>query len=131
MTDEPKPQPGKVGVTPIARVLFLAQLEEQEKKGLAKYGTTLQTHNGRNAAHDAMQELVDAWQYLVQLDLEYRCALGHISQLEKALKDSCCCCGNGEGFTLSGWYPGKECSHDCEVWRLVRSKEVNGESDKG
>ncbi len=39
-------------------------------QGAAKYGTTLRTHNGRNAAVDAYQELLDASVYLHQLWLE-------------------------------------------------------------
>lgn len=39
-------------------------------QGRAKYGTTLRTHNGRDALVDAYQELLDAAVYLQQAYLE-------------------------------------------------------------
>jgi hypothetical protein len=44
----------------------------QVQKGLEKYGVTLHTFNGRSAALDAAQELVDAFAYLTQLKLEHK-----------------------------------------------------------
>lgn len=38
--------------------------------GIERYGHPLQTHNGRDAAEDAYQELLDAAHYLKQLHLE-------------------------------------------------------------
>lgn len=70
MTDQPMPIPGKQNVTPIARKMFVGILDAQEQKGIATYGTTLQTHNGRDALLDGMQEAVDLFQYLVQAKLE-------------------------------------------------------------
>lgn len=40
--------------------------------GIERYGHPLQTHNGRDAAEDAYQELLDAAHYLKQLHLETR-----------------------------------------------------------
>lgn len=57
-------------VGPEARRLFEAILQQQEAKGLEKYGRALSTDNGRDALLDAMQEAVDLWQYLAQLRLE-------------------------------------------------------------
>lgn len=64
------PTPGKHNVTPEARRLFLEILAEREKKGIETYGTTLQTHNGRDAFQDSLEELVDCFQYLVQHKME-------------------------------------------------------------
>lgn len=38
--------------------------------GIERYGRPLQTHNGRDAIEDALQELEDAAHYLKQADLE-------------------------------------------------------------
>jgi chromosome segregation ATPase len=47
-----------------------ALLEERGLMGLRKYGTSLMTWNGRDPYIDAMQELLDLWQYLTQGQLE-------------------------------------------------------------
>lgn len=70
MTDQPMPTPGQQDVTPIARRMFVGILDAQEQKGIATYGTTLQTFNGRDALLDAMQEAVDLFQYVVQARIE-------------------------------------------------------------
>jgi hypothetical protein len=70
MTDQPMPTPGRQNVTPIARRMFFEILDAQERKGIATYGTTLQTFNGRDVLLDGMQEAVDLFQYLVQAKLE-------------------------------------------------------------
>ena len=70
MTDQPMPTPGRTNVTPVARRVFFEILDAQERKGIAKYSTTLQTDNGRDALMDASQECVDLFQYIVQARLE-------------------------------------------------------------
>lgn len=70
MNDQPMPTPGRTDVTPIARRVFFETLDDQEQKGIAKYGTSLQTFNGRDALLDAQQEAVDLFQYLVQARIE-------------------------------------------------------------
>ncbi len=70
LTDQPPPRPGRSDVTPVAREMFLTMLAHQEAKGIATYGTTLQTHNGRDPLLDALAEMVDALQYLVQAYME-------------------------------------------------------------
>lgn len=45
-------------------------LQERVSKGIQTYGTTLQTFNGRSAVLDAMEEAVDLFQYLCQIELE-------------------------------------------------------------
>ncbi len=60
---EPKPKPGDKNVAEMViddinlRVLF----------GMKKYGTQLQTNNGRDALMDAYQEAIDLTLYLRQL----------------------------------------------------------------
>lgn len=68
--EQPMPTPGTRNVTPIARRMFVGILDAQEKKGIEKYGTTLQANNGRDALLDAMQEAVDLFQYLVQAKID-------------------------------------------------------------
>ena len=70
MTAQPMPKPGGVNVTPVARRMFGSILDAQERKGIETYGTTLQTFNGRDALLDAMQEIVDSFQYVVQAQIE-------------------------------------------------------------
>jgi hypothetical protein len=76
MTPQPPPTAGRRPVTPYARAEFLRLLAEREAAGIATYGTPLHTHNGRDALQDAKEELLDAWQYLCQLELEREGAAG-------------------------------------------------------
>lgn len=59
---EPPPQPGRLDVLP----LVLADLQARSDAGLQKYGTRLQTENGRDALTDAYQEALDLCMYLRQ-----------------------------------------------------------------
>ena len=63
---QPMPQPGRMSVTRAV----MADLEARERQGIAKYGTTLLTFNGRDALVDLYQELLDAAQYVKQAILE-------------------------------------------------------------
>lgn len=69
--DQPLPTPGGENVTPVVVQWFNRDLLARERKGIATYGTTLQTWNGRDAGLDAWEELLDLAQYLVQLRLEH------------------------------------------------------------
>ena len=51
--------------------LVIADMEERRRMGIAKFGTPLQPHNGRDARRDLYQELLDAVFYERQ-DLEER-----------------------------------------------------------
>ena len=68
--DEPAPRKGENPVGKTAFSTFHNVFVEQTRKGFEKYGTYLMTFNGRNAYHDAMQELVDILMYVTQLHLE-------------------------------------------------------------
>lgn len=81
MADQPMPVTGKEDVTPLARTLFLEMLKTRERRGIETYGMTLQTHNGRDPFQDALEELIDGWQYLVQASLECMDALRDIKRL--------------------------------------------------
>lgn len=70
ITRMPQPSPAETGasiaVTPFARENFLRLFDAAEERGVATYGTTLKTFNGRSARLDALEELIDAWKYLEQ-----------------------------------------------------------------
>ena len=59
---EPSPKRGKRNVAD----LVLADIQARVEMGYRKYGTKLQTFNGRDALWDAYQEAVDLVMYLRQ-----------------------------------------------------------------
>ena len=59
---EPPPTQGKVDVT----TEVIKDLEERAEIGAKKYGTRLQSHNGRRGIVDAYQEALDLCVYLKQ-----------------------------------------------------------------
>jgi len=61
-TREPMPHKGNIDILP----LVILDLQERDKVGRKKYGTTLQSNNGRNALVDAAQEAMDLVMYLRQ-----------------------------------------------------------------
>lgn len=65
-TAQPAPQPGHTSVTDAV----IADMQHRRAQGTAKYGTELQTHNGRDAMMDAYQEALDLVMYLKQALLE-------------------------------------------------------------
>ena len=65
-TPQPQPQAGKVDVAPVV----LADIQARVEAGKQKYGTLLQTNNGRLALWDLYQELIDACMYIRQRILE-------------------------------------------------------------
>jgi len=67
---QPMPKPGSTNVTPRAREDFPRRLDARERKGVETYGTTLQTFNGRDATEDTLDELIDAYQYVVQIKIQ-------------------------------------------------------------
>lgn len=62
ITDQPPPVPSSGDVW----ALVLADMEERRRLGIARYGTPLQPHNGRDALVDAYQESLDLAVYLRQ-----------------------------------------------------------------
>lgn len=57
-----KPVAGHTYILP----LVINDLRERDATGRKKYGTTLQSHNGRDALIDAYQECLDMAMYLRQ-----------------------------------------------------------------
>ncbi|MFZ2809415.1 MAG: hypothetical protein WAZ60_23775 [Desulfosalsimonadaceae bacterium] len=62
------PTVGRADILP----LVIHDLRERDEVGTKKYGTTLQSHNGRNALIDAYQEALDLAMYLRQAIEETR-----------------------------------------------------------
>jgi hypothetical protein len=54
----------------------------QYEKGMAKYGTSLMTFNGRNPFQDAMEEWSDLGRYITQMDVERLWLLNRVAELE-------------------------------------------------
>lgn len=63
---EPDPKPGRKDVLPEV----LADLQARSDFGIRKYGTPLQSHNGRDALMDSYQEALDLVMYLKQAIME-------------------------------------------------------------
>lgn len=63
---EPPPTPGKEIVLPHV----IRDLQDRADEGKKKYGTMLETENGRDALMDAYQEALDLVMYLRQTILE-------------------------------------------------------------
>jgi len=66
MPEQPTPHAGHQSVT---RSL-IDLLSERERKGIATYGRSLETFNGRSAPQDLIEELLDAVQYARQWQME-------------------------------------------------------------
>jgi len=84
-TDQPLPKPGQMFVqehmiSELRRHIdfhdmntedaIVRGLEARRELGISKYGTALQTFNGRDALTDSWEEAIDLWTYLNQLDME-------------------------------------------------------------
>lgn len=67
--NNPQPLP-KHNDKPAVWDLVKADMAERDQMGLAKYGTRLQPHNGRDFLVDAYQELLDGAVYLRGLIFE-------------------------------------------------------------
>jgi hypothetical protein len=63
---QPAPQPGRQTVG----LAVLADLLARMEAGQQRYGTLLETHNGRDALMDAYQEALDLCMYLRQAIME-------------------------------------------------------------
>ena len=61
MTDQPDPKPNDG--TPIW-ALVIADMKARDRFGRDRYGTPLQSYNGRDALRDAYEEILDAAVYL-------------------------------------------------------------------
>lgn len=64
--DQPLPHPGKQCV----QDLIIDEMEESKRVGLERYGSTLQTFNGRKTIQDVAEEVRDLHVYLKQVEAE-------------------------------------------------------------
>lgn len=65
---------------------LLARIEQRKRQGIATYGTTLHTFNGRSALTDAIEEGIDKVIYLEQELLE-RAELNNFVELVASAED--------------------------------------------
>lgn len=65
-TPQPSPRPGQ----DVVYKRVMDDIQARVEAGYAKYGTYLQTHNGRDALTDAYQEAIDLVMYLAQMLME-------------------------------------------------------------
>lgn len=86
MTDQPPPKPNNS--TPIID-LVISELAERGRVGIARYGTPLQAHNGRDALRDLYDEQLDAVQYTRQVMIEWDAMKERTAGLEAALIEAC------------------------------------------
>jgi hypothetical protein len=63
MSEQPAPTPN---AGPDLWEEIIAMMRQRQAVGLARYGTALQSHNGRNALRDALDEALDMSVYLHQ-----------------------------------------------------------------
>lgn len=66
--DQPLPVEGRECV----QDALIAHIEERKRLGIERYGRPLETHNGRDAVQDALEEALDLAVYLMQVRLEQR-----------------------------------------------------------
>jgi len=64
---QPMPTPND---TSDVQAAVIADIERRREVGIARYGTPLQPHNGRNALLDLYEELLDAAMYVKQRLIE-------------------------------------------------------------
>jgi hypothetical protein len=85
-TDQPLPQPGRTAIHQLVinslpawlpgdnlvpeRSVIVEGMRARLSLGVAKYGTPLQSHNGRDALQDCWEEVLDSTVYAVQMLLE-------------------------------------------------------------
>lgn len=84
MSEQPNPTPGKqvVGEQVIKDMLNRMHV------GRERYGTFLETHNGRDSLQDLYEELLDATMYIKQRMLEERDALSFVVEFNKMANDA-------------------------------------------
>lgn len=81
LRQRPGDQPLPTGATtePGAHDRIIELMQQRRALGLARYGSTLQPHNGRNTAQDLVDELADGIVYAQTLGTE-------LADLEEALR---------------------------------------------
>lgn len=62
-----------------------ALLDERERRGIATYGVSLTTWNGRSSPRDLVEELIDAAQYALQWEMERADLMAEVERLKRSL----------------------------------------------
>lgn len=104
MSDMTKPQPApKPGARRVLD-LVVADLQARAEDGRLKYGTYLETWNGRNPLVDAYQEALDQCMYLRQAIEEYgELARAQLRNLMSDLSEELWCAGWLSGLEHALW----------------------------
>lgn len=63
---KPQPEPTKTVQSEDVDLLLIEEILSRRKIGIQQYGTPLNTHNGRDALRDLLDELLDACKYCIQ-----------------------------------------------------------------
>lgn len=87
--EQPTPQPGKQ----VVGDAVLVDIRQRMELGKQRYGTYLETHNGRDALQDAYDEKLDDVFYTKQYMLEredLRAQLAHVTAQRDALRRLVC-----------------------------------------
>lgn len=74
---QPPPQAGQEDVTES----LIARLRERQAVGIATYGRSLETGNGRDVWRDWEEEWLDQGQYMHQAYLEHRAVVAEVQRL--------------------------------------------------
>ena len=82
--DQPLPTPGSQSVFAEVR----RRLDEREATGVRRYGRSLETFNGRDAALDLEEELFDGLAYVTQLRLEHAAVVDALVTLARWIDDT-------------------------------------------
>lgn len=76
---QPDPKPGRQ----VVGHEVIKDMQERMELGRQRYGTYLETFNGRVALQDLYEELMDATMYIKQRIMEEQAALGFVSEFNK------------------------------------------------
>lgn len=114
-TDQPAPQPGGY---PVQAVLIEA-LKQRMEFGLKKYGTPLETHNGRNPLLDMWEEMLDMVSYFTQFVLEQGVELPGLEKFKKAQPEP----EPPRDVTTHPFCP--DCNHNPHAMGRCRSQALN------
>lgn len=91
--------------------LVLTDLEERAEAGNERYGTYLETHNGRDALWDLYQELLDSCMYVRQLIEERKPNPRKKTVFPTYKKTPCHVCGKD---IAHNWYI-RHLKSDCKI----------------
>lgn len=67
------------------QTLMIREIEKRREVGIERYGTALQPFNGRNAAQDLFEEMIDGAAYALQIRVEMDAMQERIRELLEEL----------------------------------------------